>query len=105
MGDWEGFKCADCASNCTSSHDAHKPQNVSSLGDNVEHLCQGVTESRVLEDADGQKYMLVLVSRRSRLHPGTRYIARGLNSLASPGNEIECEQVTAFTLTALNPGF
>ena len=22
-----------------------------------------------------------------------RYIARGLNSLASPGNEIECEQV------------
>lgn len=37
--------------------------------------------------------MLVLFSRRSRLHPGTRYIARGLNNLASPGNEIECEQV------------
>ena len=50
-------------------------------------------ESRILEDASGAKYMLVLFSRRSRLHPGTRYIARGLNSLASPGNEIECEQV------------
>lgn len=25
-----------------------------------------------------------------------RYIARGLNSLASPGNEIECEQVLSF---------
>ena len=54
---------------------------------------QGVVESRTLEDASGAKYMLVLFSRRSRLHPGTRYIARGLNSLASPGNEIECEQV------------
>ncbi len=39
------------------------------------------------------RYTLVLFSRRSRLHPGMRYIARGLNSLASPGNEIECEQV------------
>ena len=54
---------------------------------------QGVVDSRVLEDADGQRYMLVLFSRRSRLHPGMRYIARGLNGLASPGNEIECEQV------------
>ena len=50
-------------------------------------------ESRTLDDASGAKYMIVLFSRRSRLHPGTRYIARGLNSLASPGNEIECEQV------------
>jgi len=54
---------------------------------------QGAVDSRVLEDANEQTYMLVLCSRRSRLHPGTRYIARGLNSLASPGNEIECEQV------------
>lgn len=50
-------------------------------------------ESRVLDDGRGEPYLLVLLSRRSRLHPGTRYIARGLNSLASPGNEIECEQV------------
>ena len=52
-----------------------------------------MVESRVLEDAAAAKYIIVLFSRRSRLHPGTRYIARGLNSLASPGNEIECEQV------------
>ena len=56
-------------------------------------LLQGVVESRTLEDNRGLKYTMVLFSRRSRLHPGMRYIARGLNSLASPGNEIECEQV------------
>ena len=56
-------------------------------------MMQGVVESRILEDANFDKYMLVLLSRRSRLHPGMRYIARGLNRLASPGNEIECEQV------------
>ena len=50
-------------------------------------------ESRTLEDNGGARYTLVLFSRRSRLHPGMRYIARGLNGLASPGNEIECEQV------------
>ena len=54
---------------------------------------QGVVESRSLEDSQGTRYTLVLFSRRSRLHPGMRYIARGLNSRASPGNEIECEQV------------
>ena len=57
------------------------------------HGVQGVVESRTLEDNRGIKYTMVLFSRRSRLHPGMRYIARGLNSLASPGNEIECEQV------------
>ena len=41
----------------------------------------------------GQKYTLALLARRSCLHPGMRYIARGLNSLGSPGNEIECEQI------------
>ena len=56
-------------------------------------MLQGVVESRTLEDNRGIKYTMVLFSRRSRLHPGMRYIARGLNSLASPGNEIECEQV------------
>ncbi len=57
------------------------------------HDLQGVVESRSLEDNQGTRYTLVLFSRRSRLHPGMRYIARGLNSRASPGNEIECEQV------------
>ena len=60
-----------------------------------DHAVQGVVESRTLEDNGGMKYTMVLFSRRSRLHPGMRYIARGLNSLASPGYEIECEQVHA----------
>ncbi|KDD73820.1 hypothetical protein H632_c1813p0, partial [Helicosporidium sp. ATCC 50920] len=36
---------------------------------------------------------MCLVSRRSCLHPGTRYLARGLNAASGPGNEIECELV------------
>ena len=38
-------------------------------------LLQGVVESRTLEDNRGLKYTMVLFSRRSRLHPGMRYIA------------------------------
>lgn len=36
---------------------------------------------------------IAMVSRRSRKHPGTRYIARGLNTCATPGNEIEAELI------------
>lgn len=36
---------------------------------------------------------MMLITRRSRRHPGTRYIARGLNEFAGPGNEIEAELV------------
>ena len=54
---------------------------------------QGVVEARTLADARGRRYTVALLARRSRLHPGMRYIARGLNALASPGNEIECEQL------------
>jgi hypothetical protein len=36
---------------------------------------------------------VALFAKRSSLHPGTRYIARGLNAAASPGNEVECEQL------------
>jgi SacI homology domain len=54
---------------------------------------QGVVEGRTLVDSAGRRFVLALFSRRSRLHPGMRYIARGLNALASPGNEIECEQI------------
>ncbi len=65
---------------------------------------QGVVEARALEDNTGGRYALVLLSRRSALHPGMRYIARGLNALASPGNEIECEQArTQAPLAALRP--
>ncbi|GMH39713.1 hypothetical protein BSKO_07611 [Bryopsis sp. KO-2023] len=56
-------------------------------------LLQGTAEIRELEDVTGESFNLVLVSRRSRLHPGTRYIARGLNDEGEPGNEIECEQI------------
>ncbi len=42
-------------------------------------------------------YHLVLSSRKSRLHVGPRYKARGLNELADPGNEFECEQVCGAT--------
>ena len=54
---------------------------------------QGSAEGRVLQDAAGRPYGVALVSRRSRLHPGMRYIARGLNALASPGNDAEVEQL------------
>ena len=54
---------------------------------------QGSAEGRTLQDAAGRSYGVALVSRRSRLHPGMRYIARGLNALASPGNEAEVEQL------------
>lgn len=48
-------------------------------------------ESRTLRDAKGQRFTMALLARRSSLHPGTRYLARGLNEHASPGNEVECE--------------
>lgn len=37
--------------------------------------------------------MVAILARRSRLHPGTRYLARGLNACSSTGNEVECEQL------------
>lgn len=69
------------------------PLRTVDLPNHCPHLMQGVAESRSLEDCMGQKYTLALLARRSCLHPGMRYIARGLNSLGSPGNEIECEQI------------
>lgn len=56
---------------------------------------QGLCESRQLHDFDGGRYWMALVSRRSRLHPGPRYKARGLNDYSEPGNELEVEQVGA----------
>jgi len=56
-------------------------------------LLQGLLEARALDDFDGLRYHVALVSRRGRLHVGPRYKARGLNELAEPGNEIECEQI------------
>ncbi|GAQ84463.1 Sac domain-containing Phosphoinositide Phosphatase [Klebsormidium nitens] len=56
-------------------------------------LMQGVAESRTFPDSSGRQAIVSLIARRSRLHPGTRYLARGLNPAASTGNEIECEQL------------
>eukprot|EP00958_Prasinococcus_capsulatus_P006767 scaffold630_cov399-Prasinococcus_capsulatus_cf.AAC.2 len=56
-------------------------------------LLQGLAEGRKLVDAQGATWMIALISRRSCLHPGTRYLARGLNVEFSPGNELECEQL------------
>jgi SacI homology domain len=56
-------------------------------------LTQGMAASRQFTDCTGKCFSLALISRRSCLHPGMRYIARGLNALASPGNESEVEQI------------
>lgn len=56
-------------------------------------LYQGLVESRTLVDRKGTEWHYCLVSKRSKLHPGTRYIARGLNQESSPGNEVECQQL------------
>lgn len=56
-------------------------------------LLQGFVDSGTFTDGRGQQVIVTLIARRSRLHPGTRYLARGLNSAFSTGNEVECEQV------------
>lgn len=57
------------------------------------HLLQGLAESHTLPDMHGTMFSVVLLARRSRLHAGTRYKARGLNAAGGPANEIECEQI------------
>lgn len=59
----------------------------------VPALVQGSAECRVLSDAAGARFVLALLARRSAAHPGTRYLARGLNAAAAPGNEVETEQL------------
>lgn len=54
---------------------------------------QGAVECSTEVHPSGERYSIALLSRRSRLHPGTRYLARGLNQRAGPGNEIECELI------------
>lgn len=39
----------------------------------------------MFEDAKGREVTVALTARRSRLHPGTRYLARGLNGAYSTG--------------------
>ncbi|XP_020520412.1 probable phosphoinositide phosphatase SAC9 isoform X2 [Amborella trichopoda] len=56
-------------------------------------LLQGFAESRGIGGTAQQEVTVALTARRSRLHPGTRYLARGLNACYSTGNEVECEQL------------
>mmetsp|Transcript_35677 Transcript_35677/g.87790 ORF Transcript_35677/g.87790 Transcript_35677/m.87790 type:complete len:361 (-) Transcript_35677:185-1267(-) len=67
-------------------------------------LLQGLAESRRLKDAEGRDFHLVVFGRRSCLHPGTRYLARGLNASAAPGNEVEMEQLVWRAATAAAAG-
>ena len=63
----------------------------------IPHVCpallQGLAESRRLRDLKGREYRVAVFGRRSSAHPGTRYLARGLNDAAAPGNEVEMEQI------------
>ncbi|XP_068634248.1 probable phosphoinositide phosphatase SAC9 [Aristolochia californica] len=56
-------------------------------------LLQGFAECRSIGSLGQQEGTVALTARRSRLHPGTRYLARGLNACFSTGNEVECEQL------------
>ncbi|KAG7024671.1 putative phosphoinositide phosphatase SAC9 [Cucurbita argyrosperma subsp. argyrosperma] len=56
-------------------------------------LLQGFAECRSFGSSGQMEGIVALIARRSRLHPGTRYLARGLNSCFSTGNEVECEQL------------
>ncbi|KAL9254486.1 putative phosphoinositide phosphatase SAC9 [Drosera capensis] len=56
-------------------------------------LLQGFAECRSFGSLGQKEGIIALIARRSRLHPGTRYLARGMNSCFSTGNEVECEQV------------
>lgn len=56
-------------------------------------LLQGFADCRIFGSLGQQEGIVALLARRSRLHPGTRYLARGINSCYSTGNEVECEQL------------
>ncbi|XP_024928266.3 probable phosphoinositide phosphatase SAC9 isoform X2 [Ziziphus jujuba] len=56
-------------------------------------LCHSSAEYRSFGSSGQVEGIVALIARRSRLHPGTRYLARGLNSCFSTGNEVECEQL------------
>ncbi|XP_021751810.1 probable phosphoinositide phosphatase SAC9 [Chenopodium quinoa] len=56
-------------------------------------LLQGFAECRSFGSLGQQEGIIALIARRSRLHPGTRYLARGINSCSGTGNEVECEQL------------
>ncbi|KAJ3694465.1 hypothetical protein LUZ60_009945 [Juncus effusus] len=69
-----------------------KPFRDIGLDEHCVVLLQGFAECRNF--GTGQNAGTVaLIARRSKLHPGTRYLARGLNACSGTGNEAECEQI------------
>ena len=60
-------------------------------------MIQGLAECReILVDANDPKkgsWHFAVFGKRSRLHPGTRFLARGINEDGNPGNEVEMEQM------------
>ena len=75
------------------NHFLTKPFRAMGLGACCPKLLQGAVECSEHIDASGARYAIAKLSRRSRRHPGTRYLARGLNKYAGPGNEIEVELI------------
>lgn len=67
-----------------------KPFEILGIPQVCINLIQGVCVSKVFKKFN---FSLCYVCRRSVLNPGTRYAARGLNDLNSPGNEVECELI------------
>lgn len=63
---------------------------VLALGTNANHVAaQGFAEFRSFPDATDNLVTVAVIARRSRLHAGTRYLARGLNPTYSTGQYIE----------------
>ena len=63
-------------------------------------LMQGLALSRSVtmkytpvdsNESMNEEFHICLFTRKSRINPGTRYTARGLNKEGGPGNECECE--------------
>ena len=46
---------------------------------------------------------IALITRKSSLHPGTRFLARGLNHIGGAGNECECELMIWTLMKSQNP--
>ena len=69
------------------NHWLRSPLEGLGLGSLCPALVQGLSEVKELQDAKGEPYSLALIARRSRIHAGTRYLARGINAGAGCGNE------------------
>ncbi|XP_016738471.1 uncharacterized protein [Gossypium hirsutum] len=55
------------------------------------HRCLGFAKSRSFGSSGQVEGIVALTARRSGLHPGTRYLARGINSYFSTGGGSRCK--------------